>query len=437
MQVSYCIFRVVITERFIKHKFVFFYMTKTSYHQKNPYIVFPSKPEIVYIKFPVYNLLFQDEDMPFKLDKIASRDIASTEFPSRSIFIGGKFYTTEYTGKQNAEGVYWFIPLFNREPVDPVKVGKNMRKGLENYLKPTKTLDSNHELVIEIAHEIKNGVGNKYRDNAYVLGKATNDWIEGNITYTLFPHNLIRQVALTINLLEDRTNAYEILRHSFTNIKEDVLKRIALNCHLQRNMSDIETAKHLMTQAKDIWNTFNSPWRDEELKQVYKGGIGPAKELINQINNTEQTFRLNWTTEELKASKTLEEKSSKCVGIANTYVALLRAMGVPSRTIDGYFVNEGGLEGGAHAWAALHIPGFGWKEADPTGREYVKFSPYQHKYNFFDKMNDSPIFYFIGEGESNLKVKEAINLIKTKRKEGIGKKDELMKKALKYLKRFQ
>jgi len=418
-------------------------MTKTSYHHKSPYIVLPSKPEIVYVKFPVYHLVFQDEGMPFKLDEIASRDIDSTEFPPRSIFMDGKSCTAKYGGKQNAEGVYWFIPLVNREPVDPIKVGKNIGKGLEGYLKPTETLDSKHELVTGIAHKIKNMVGNKYRDNAYILGGAANAWIERNITYTHFPHNLIKQVASNINRLEDRTNAYKILRQSFPNIKENVLKRIASNCHLKENMSGIETAKDLMTQAKDTWKTFKSTWINKEIKQAGMGGIISSRESLMQIDNTKQTLELNWTTEELKASKTLEEKSSICLGIANTYVALLRAMGVPSRTIDGYFVDKSGLERGRHAWATLYIPGFGWKEADPTGGEYTKFSSYQHKYDFFNKRNDSPIFYFIGEGESNLKVNEAIKFLKTSRKNNTGnakkglKKRANLEKALAYLERFK
>ena len=418
-------------------------MTKTSYYQKEPYIVLPSKPKIVYIKFPVFHSVFQDEDMPFKLDEIASRDINSTKFPSRSIFMYGKFCTAEHSGKQNAKGVYWFIPLFNREPVDPTKVGKNLRKGLEDYLKPTKALDSNHELVIETAHEIKSRVGNKYRDNAYVLGKATNDWIGRHINYTRFPHKLIRHVTSTINCLEDKTNAYEILIKSFTNIKEDVLKKIALNCHLQKNMGGIEIAEDLMTQAEKFWDTFNLSWRDKELKKAYKNDIGPDMEIINQVNDTEQIFQLNWTTKELTASNTLKEKSSKCVGIANTYVALLRAMGIPSRTIEGYALDKRDLEGGGHAWATIYIPGVGWKEVDPTGEEYDNFSSHQHRYPFFDKRNDSPTFYFIGEGESNLKINEAIKFLKTQRESNAGNtKKELkrrakLEKALVYLKKFK
>ena len=335
--------------------------------------------------------------MPFKLDEIASRDITS-----RNISIKEEYYTNSYNGKQNAEGVYWFSPVFYRGLVEPTKVGKNMREGLEHYLKPTETLDSNHRLVIETAYEIKKMVGIKERNNAYLLGEATAVWIKNNIKSTLVPHRLINHMASNIKGLEDKKDDHNLLRDRFNNIKKD-LKRLTSAHYLQKGMGGREIAKELMTQVDNVLNSFQS----------------------------------SWTIEELKASKTLEEQSSKCVGIANTYVALLRAMGVPSRVIEGYAGNNDGLHEGGHAWATLYIPEFGWKEADPTWGEYANFSFNKHAYNFFSKRNNSPIFYFIGEGESNLKVNEAINLIETKRKEGISKKGELMKKVLEYLKRFQ
>jgi hypothetical protein len=212
-----------------------------------------------------------------------------------------------------------------------------------------------------------------------------------------------------IKCLEDKTDPYKSSRRKLNKIKRKFNKtkkfweEEVLCCNLLGDMRGIETAKESITQIDDILNSF-------------------------------QSF---WTIEELKASKTLKETSSKCVGIANTYVALLRAMGVPSRTINGNIGNKDGLHEKGHTWATLHIPGFGWKEVDPTFGEFTDFSFDKHAYSFFSQGDWLPTFWFIGEGESNLKVNEAINLIETKRKEGIGKKDELMKKALEYLKRFQ
>jgi len=390
-------------------------MIKIIHYDNDSYIFLPSKTKVAYVSFPASHTLFKDKDMPFKLDEIASRDISINKYD----------WATVYKGEQNAEGVYWFRPAFYRGVVEPTEVGRNTREGLEDYLNPTETLDSDHELVVETAHEIQKMVGTKERDNAYLLGEATAVWIRSNIKYTVVPPRLINRVASTIKGLEDRTDAYKILRYSF-NIKEDVLKRVASNCHLQGGMGDRETAKDLMTQVNNVW----------------------------------KFFQLSWKIEETKASKTLEERSGKCVGIANTYVALLRAMGVPSRTAHGYAGDKYGILGGMHAWATLHIPGFGWKEADPTWGEYANFSFDKHAYYFFSEENTSPAFWFIGEGESNFLVDEAIKLVETKRKNGIKNakrklhfwdnlfktskskrmtelEDELMTDELAYLKRFQ
>jgi len=67
---------------------------------------------------------------------------------------------------------------------------------------------------------------------------------------------------------------------------------------------------------------------------------------------------------------TLAKRGGKCVDISSVFVAVARAVGIPSREVFGLRIGKGsGVEdmtGGHHCWAEYYIPGYGWVQTDPA-----------------------------------------------------------------------
>jgi len=67
---------------------------------------------------------------------------------------------------------------------------------------------------------------------------------------------------------------------------------------------------------------------------------------------------------------TLAKKGGKCADISSVFVAVARAVGIPSREVFGLRTGKGsGVEdmtGGHHCWAEFYMPGYGWVPTDPA-----------------------------------------------------------------------
>jgi transglutaminase-like putative cysteine protease len=76
-------------------------------------------------------------------------------------------------------------------------------------------------------------------------------------------------------------------------------------------------------------------------------------------------------------AEVLKLRRGVCQDFAHLYVAVGRAMGIPTRYVSGYVVPGGDRLGAAatHAWAEAWVPGRGWIGYDPTNP--IKVGP-QH-----------------------------------------------------------
>ena len=70
------------------------------------------------------------------------------------------------------------------------------------------------------------------------------------------------------------------------------------------------------------------------------------------------------------AAEALAEGAGVCQDHAHALIACARAVGFPARYVSGYlFTTEDGTpHEAAHAWAELHLPGYGWIGFDPANR---------------------------------------------------------------------
>ena len=79
-----------------------------------------------------------------------------------------------------------------------------------------------------------------------------------------------------------------------------------------------------------------------------------------------------------KASFVLKTKQGVCDELTNLFIALNRALGIPARFISGvsYTNSEQFEEGwGAHGWAEVYFPGYGWVPFDVTYGEFGFIDP--------------------------------------------------------------
>jgi transglutaminase-like putative cysteine protease len=70
------------------------------------------------------------------------------------------------------------------------------------------------------------------------------------------------------------------------------------------------------------------------------------------------------TQERQGALLTLQKGTGDCDCLSDLLIALLRALGVPSRLSFGWTAGENGA--GNHAWVEVYLPGRGWEPVDPT-----------------------------------------------------------------------
>ena len=81
-------------------------------------------------------------------------------------------------------------------------------------------------------------------------------------------------------------------------------------------------------------------------------------------------YRPGTTHAHTTAAEALAQGEGVCQDHAHALIAAARAAGVPARYVSGYL--QSGSDGlnheAAHAWAELHIPGFGWIGFDPANR---------------------------------------------------------------------
>lgn len=111
---------------------------------------------------------------------------------------------------------------------------------------------------------------------------------------------------------------------------------------------------------------------------VPRGFDLPSEVELRVARETEQWKRatgiLEWVAGALRldtesavaqdALSVLDRGSGRCSGIANAAVGLLRAAGIPARTVSG--VLAGRERTVAHRWLECRLPGAGWVPSDPT-----------------------------------------------------------------------
>lgn len=243
--------------------------------------------------------------------------------------------------------------LVRRDPINPdgcFLTAADQRRHAA-HLQANELLDYDHPGVTAATAEISSGLSEYGRRNAYRVVEAVRNWLRDHIRYSLLPSSALRRIASVIADLppEKRTDPTGILRH-VVDVSDDFLDEMSRGTKLPVGLSPEATAQRLVEQL------------DRNLLQIlWLGDTGRG--------------------DELRASRTLENRSGKCVGISNLFVALLRSLGVPAVPANGFYLTTQGY-GAGHAWALAYFGEMGWRECDPTMDEYEEFQFSHHAYRF-------------------------------------------------------
>lgn len=123
--------------------------------------------------------------------------------------------------------------------------------------------------------------------------------------------------------------------------------------------------------------------------------VAAALDLMHRIHR-EFRFDAGATTITTPVTRVLDEREGVCQDFAHVQIGCLRALGLAARYVSGYLLTDPPpgqprLQGAdaSHAWLAVHCPGMGWIDLDPTndvipadrhivlawGRDYGDVSP--------------------------------------------------------------
>ena len=116
------------------------------------------------------------------------------------------------------------------------------------------------------------------------------------------------------------------------------------------------------------------------------------------LTNNKYSLTVNPGPGEPVSNFILQRKAAHCEYFASAATVMLRAMGVPTRYVSGYYAHEGDGRGwtlvrqrDAHAWAESFIAGTGWVTVDATpgsGRPDALAGPIPFYWHVWEKVQD-------------------------------------------------
>lgn len=323
---------------------------KTEYSSgyKQYWLSLPERKVLLYlreIKTPMW----------LELDKeICTIEIVATE-NARARKLLENSYRIKPKEKRDAKVLVLLRPHISRKAICPENVTA-LDKGFKKYLKEEGAINIKSPVVKKTASAILKKMPEDKKENLYWRAVAVFEWVRENIGYTVLPKERMEKIANVIMSLPDelKNDPFAILCKSYQGLKRNHLRNVADQIRLScRKVQAHEKAEELMRKACRIWYFFQEDWTKDS---------------------------------GCSASRTIKDRAGKCVGIANTFIALARILGIPAKYATGYA--DFGFEYGSHAWVHIFIPPYGWREVDPTakvkldsffyrqyGYEFIKYNP--------------------------------------------------------------
>ncbi len=207
-------------------------------------------------------------------------------------------------------------------------------------------------------------------------------FLEALATPTLFGPHAIRSIAGDFRGLErdDADAVYQRVR-SARRTRYEVLSEIPVRNAAPETMVTIDTADPLPEDA-DIYLQL-PPDLDPRIVDLAEMVSMDGDSVVEKASlvesylrtNLEYSLQLTWDPGEQPLSTFLfDSRSGHCEYFASSMAIMLRAVGIPTRMVNGFLAGEYNSIGDsyivrqsdAHSWVEVYVPGKGWLEFDPT-----------------------------------------------------------------------
>lgn len=149
---------------------------------------------------------------------------------------------------------------------------------------------------------------------------------------------------------------------------------------------------------------YNNPAIIELASQIAEGKDDSYQIVFDLAvwTNRNIKYSLDTMTAEasLPASWVIENRKGVCDELTNLFIAMVRSIGIPAKFVAGISYTESELFSepwGAHSWAEVYLPGYGWVPFDVTYGQYGDIDPTHIKLKeSYDSDKTSSSFEWLG-----------------------------------------
>ncbi len=218
---------------------------------------------------------------------------------------------------------------------------------------------------------------------------------EVNVESMLFPRDTYRQSVSDFRTIpEDYTKDDDAVKLSWSEPSGNAID-YAMKAKIETDGSPIEVRRKIAFPVEDDFSpeveyyTQASEHIDSEHPNIeakaneLTEGIDDYYEAVFELAtwvNSNIDYNLSTLDEEVskRSSWVLENRRGVCAEMTSLFVAMSRSLGIPARYVSGFAYTNSPLfdfNWGAHGWAEIYFPRYGWVPFDVTYGEYGFIGP--------------------------------------------------------------
>ena len=237
----------------------------------------------------------------------------------------------------------------------------------------------------------------KYSDNADLKTIGDNIYFKNKHTkgYSYYASSLIMnmnndEIKAYLERLNSKKNYYAKENKKEIDIEgslfEQTAKELNFNDEKIKNIISDNFRKQLLERSKRIEEKYLQLPKDNSKKikdlaeEITKGCTNQYDKAEAICNYLKENYKYSTKLDELPDGKDpveyflFEEKKGYCTYFASSMAILCRDVGIPTRYVEGAFINYRQKKddafvvksGASHAWTEIYLEGFGWVRMDST-----------------------------------------------------------------------